>query len=256
MSKSSAFRALRHALAGSAAALLLGAFALANPAGAVVLCPTTGVVGGFGYTSGTSSEPAGSTCSTAVTISLTDSQDEGKLQFGSSTPGFPSLTLGSFASGAVGGVSASADVSFSSAGSDEPYFILAFTDTGDDLGQGTTDQILFIEFEPNALSGNTLALDPNATLFNLYNNTTGKYFYGTGQSDVETLAEWLTLFPSLNDETLQGLWIGEGLSGSNEGMESMTINSVDVVPEPASVALFGAALAGIGFVRRKRAKTA
>jgi len=258
MSKSSGFRFVRNALAGSAAALLLASFGLASPAGAVTLCPNQGIVGGFGETSSDVSGPLDGTCgaNSAVQIGLTDSQDEGSLKFNSTTAGFPSLTLGSFVSAAGGGLSASANMSFTSGGTDQPYFFVVFTDSSDSLGQNAaTDQILFLEFEPNALSGSTLALDPNSTLFNLYDNTTNTYLDG-GQPDTKTLADWLTMFPSLDGETLQELEIAEGLTGSNTGAESMTINSVEMVPEPASLTLFGAALLGLGFIRRRRGKSA
>jgi hypothetical protein len=243
MLRSTALRFLRHALAGSAAALLAGSFGLVSPAGAATLCPTSGTVGGFGETSTDVSGPLDGTCgaNSAVKIDIPQSTDYGKLQFGGQ-----GLTL----SGLTG---ASANVSFTTGGSDQPYFLLSFTDGSDGLGQSNSaDQILLIEFQPTTLSGNTLNLDPNSTLFNLYDNVTGTYLQG-GQHVTNTLAGWLAFDPSLASEDLQGIWIAEGLTGSNTGAESLTVNSLNVVPEPASMALFGAALVGLGFVRRKRA---
>jgi hypothetical protein len=191
----------------------------------------------------------------AVEINIPSSTDYGKLIFGPSTPGYPpGLTLG-------GLQGLSANVSFTSGGADQPYFLLDFTDSSGSLGQGAaTDQILMIEFQPSALSGSTLAADPNTTLFNLYDNTTGAYLQ-SGQSDTNTVDQWLTLFPALDSEDLAGIWIAEGLAGSNTGADSLTVNSLTVtsqnaaIPEPSSIALLSAALAvfgGIGFGRRRR----
>jgi hypothetical protein len=95
--------------------------------------------------------------------------------------GWPTgLTLGGLSS-----ASASADVMFTGNGG-QPYFLLPFIDSSGSLGQSSpTDQILLTEFQSNTLSGNTLGLDPNATLFNLYDNITGTYLL-LGQSDTMT----------------------------------------------------------------------
>ena len=111
------------------------------------------------------------------TVTLTTGQngtatknDYARLAWYSSTAtGYPAgLTLGN-----LGGITASVALT---AGTDPPFYLLAFTDAGDPFLNTTTgDQILLIEFQPTALSGpggNTLAFDPATTEFNLYDNTT------------------------------------------------------------------------------------
>jgi PEP-CTERM motif len=246
MSRSQALQFPWQALLGSAAsALFLCSFGLATPAsaGAIALCPNQATVGGFGETS---SDVSGGSCgaNSAVQINIPASTDYGKLQFNSGMSGYPAgLTLG-------GLESLSANVSFTSGGSDQPYFMLDFTDSSDSLGQASAgDQILMIEFQSSTLSGNTLAADTTSTLFNLYDNTTGTYLQG-GQSDAKSVSAWLAEYSALGSETLDGVWIGEGLAGSNTGADSLTVNSltVNTVPEPSSIALLCAGLAMLGFM--------
>lgn len=237
----------------------LGAPHSASAGTAISICPTSGTVGGSGLPDETTSNVAGpldGTCgaNSAVMISIAQSQEYGKLTFSSSSAGFPGTVLGDL-------LGMSASVAFTSGGgADQPYYELAFIDGSGSVGQSNPgDQILMIEFQSGALSGSTLAMDPNATEFNLYDNTTNSYLNPTnnvlgGQQATNTLAGWLTYDPNLNNDTLQEVRIAEGLTGGGTNADSMTINSFDMtVPEPASLTIFGMALAGIGFIRRKRA---
>jgi hypothetical protein len=153
--------------------------------------------------------------------------------------GFPTgLTLDALSGGA-----ASANVVFTGLGG-QPYFLLPFVDSSDSLGQANaSDQILLIEFQPNALSGDTLGLDPNTTLFNLYDNTTGVYLQGPdGQHNTKTLDAWLAEFAVLDGDQLQGIWVAEGLTGGNVGADSLTVNSLSITPVPAGLPLLASGL--------------
>lgn len=224
---------------------LVGGLAASSAANAVTLCPSAATVGGFGNTSTTVSGPLDGTCgaNSAVKIDIADSTNYGKLMFPSGMPGFPTgLTLGGLA-----GASASADVVFTGNGN-QPFFLLPFIDSSNSLGQASaSDQILLIEFQPNALSGNTLGLDPNTTLFNILDNTSNQGYLQGGQQTTHTLNGWLSLFPLLGADQLQGIWIGEGLTGSNTGADSLTVNSLTVTPLPSTWLMMLSGFVGLGF---------
>jgi hypothetical protein len=240
-------------LAVLTAAVLASTFA--PSASATTLCPNQATVGGIPgtFSSSTVSGPLDGTCGTnsAVKIDIDHSTGYGKLQFQSGMPGFPvGLTLGGLSG-------ASANVAFTSAGSDQPYFLLPFVDSSGSLGQSDpAHQIVLIEFQSTTLAGNTLGLDPGATLFNLYDNTTGVYLQG-GQQDKKTLNDWLSAFAILGSTQLQGIWVAEGLTANDVGAESLTVNSLTITsttPIPAALPLFASGLGVIGFAAARRRK--
>lgn len=239
------------------ALVLMGGLAASSMAKAATLCPSSATPGGFGSLFTPVSGPLDGTCgaNSAMKIDIANSTNYGKLQFQSTMPGFPTgLTLGGISG-------ASANVLFTSNGGDQPYFLIPFIDSSSSLGQNSaTDQMLLIEFQPNTLSGNTLGLDPGATLFNVYDNTTGVYLQG-GQSDTKTLDGWLSLYAALSSEQLQGIWVAEGLTAGNTGADSLTVNSLTVTevattPLPGALPLFTSGLGAFGFLRWRRKRKA
>jgi len=159
------------------------------------------------------------------------------------TSNYPSLTIGDLA-GATANV-----VDFK--GVQEPYYELGFYDPNSNFSQDPTDHILMIENQSSTLNGNTMALDPNSTLFDLYDNTTGVYLQG-GQ--IHTLAGWFGTDSFLAGESLRYVEIGFGYAGSSGPGVSFTVNSVDLaVPEPTSLLLLLTLVGATGLgVRVKR----
>jgi hypothetical protein len=246
----------------AAAVALFGLVGIASPARAdtSVLCPNLANQNGEGtytFTAVPGSLDASCGVNSAVKIDIPTEVDYARLMWDSTVTNYPAgLTLGNLV-----GLSASVPA-FSGQPGDQPYYMLAFTDPSDSLGQTAggglaTDQILMLEFQTTTLSGTNMAFDPNATKVNLYDNTNG-FYLAAGQADTETLAGWIATYPSLGAESLQQVRIGIGLAGSGTNPESITVNSLAIttpssVPEPRGTSLLlVTALLGVGLVVRRR----
>lgn len=228
--------------------LLVGSLALhANTS--FTLCPgdaSQNGAGSFGF----SSAPSGGACSTSVTMSITNATDYARFLWNSSSTGYPSgLQLGQL-------LDLNANVTVS--GSDNPFYMLVFTDSTGGLGQtNASDQILLLQFQSSTVSGNSMPFSNTTSLFNLYDNTTGVYLQG-GQSHTNTVAGWISMYPFLGNESLDQIRIGMGLGGGSGPGGSVTLDSVTGntnVPEPGSAMLLASGLVGMaGLVRRKLAR--
>jgi hypothetical protein len=248
------------ALLAMAAALAITPAALA---GAYTLCASAASTGGNG--NGATGVSAGAlsnaTCGSenAVTISLSDNSGNELIKWHSSIPGFPtSLTVGNLGS-------LNAPVLFTSGeAGDQPYYDLAFYTTDNSLGAGTSgDLITMLENQPVNISGGSLSMNAGTTLFDIYdwtqsNNTGQNVYLAGGQSDTNSLAEWVALYPSIGSDAFYAIDIGIGSAtytgtGSPDGM---TVNSLDITetPEPSSLLLLGTGLLGLAFVVFRKAK--
>lgn len=96
-------------------------------------------------------------------------------------------------------------------------------------------------------------------IFRLYVNNTGDNFYtGPASRNADNLPharvqnEWMPNTTLVSFEDLFGT--PEGVNGYNDLSFSFTnTSSTPAVPEPASIALFGAGLVGLGLLKRRKA---
>lgn len=235
----------------TAVALLLSATAGSGVARAsLILCPNQALQGGFGNTFTPVAGSEDGTCgnNSGETLALANDTNYAKLMWNTSTdPNGPSteaipsdITLSDLPV-------VNANVTFNADQADvSPFFMVSFSDPTDSLGQNNaSDQILLIEFQNLGISGvgaTTMTLDPNATQFNLYDNTTGHYLLG-GQADTNTVNSWLATYAALGSDSVNGIWLGEGLAGGpcvGDCTETLTVDSAQIAstaPEPSTLAL-------------------
>jgi len=219
------------------------------------VCPNSGAPGGFTNTITNVPGPRDWTCgaNSAVNLYIASNADYAKMTYSASDAGYPGYM--DFAN--ITGINAAVQFTAQQAG-DQPFYALSFFDPAKSVGQAAAgDQILMLEFQPSTVSGGDMAVDPATTLFNLYDNTTGQYLEG-GQSDANSIDEWLLLDPALKNDPIAAVFLAEGLAGGCGGAcsESLTINTLDInaSPEPSSLLLLGTGLLGVAgeLFRRSR----
>jgi hypothetical protein len=242
------------------------AFVPAAVAGAQVLCPNATATNSNGYGGNSATNVVGTsdaTCGPNSAVQLhipNDNSGYARLEWTQGTGGVPAaLTLGTL-TGLDASVNFTADLP-----GDQPFFMITVNDSTDSLGlTKSTDQLMFLEFQPTNLVGTNMAASAGTTLFNMYDNTSDKYLNQSngGQQDAHPLSYWFTQYPDLSSELITGLRIGIGMDGGCSGpcSETLTINSLDVnptvsTPESSSLPMFflsGFVLAGAIFLKGRK----
>lgn len=219
------------------------------------MCANAAAQGGYGGDVFTSVPGPNGTCGSGTAVNMYLPSETGYAKLTWTPAGF---TLGNLPA---------INTSVAFTGDDQPFYMLEFYAPAINLGQtNPSDEILMIEFQNTTLSGpgnDTLALNPNTTLFNFYDNTTDTYLdpqthtaESSGQQDAHTLAYWLSPSedPALAGVALGQLRIGIGMAGGGATPLSATVGEVDITPEPASILLLLTVVGATGLGIRRRQK--